>query len=414
MRRRLVGMLAAAVVTTLGVAAIPSSAGAVVIRIHPPGAPTPVVTTPLNTAIAVSWSAPASDGGSPVTGYIVKMTRKATCMSTGPMSCVAIGLKNGKTYNVTVRAVNAKGKGRSAIVKNIVPTTAQNCSYVGPYANLQGCSSVTLPLGDDLSNANLTGANLSGDSFYFDNLTDANLTNANLTNASLPNANLTGANLTGANLTGADLTQANLSGANLTGANLSGANLSAVTSGGITGTPSALPAGWSVVSGYLVGPGSNLIAANLVGANLSGADLLGAGLYYANLTNANLTNANLSNATLTGANLAGAQLAGADLNGITTGGMVGTPLSLPAGWTSTVGYLVGPGVQLIAVNLSGANLAGVDLTGASFYYVTLSGADLTGANFTGATISSVTWSNTTCPDGSNSDGNAGTCIGFGI
>ena len=47
-------------------------------------------------------------------------------------------------------------------------------------------------------------------------------------------------------------------------------------------------------------------------------------------------------------------------------------------------------------------------------------ADLTGANLTGAALDYViwsatnTWSGTTCPDGSNSDTNGGTCIGFGI
>jgi uncharacterized protein YjbI with pentapeptide repeats len=61
--------------------------------------------------------------------------------------------------------------------------------------------------------------------------------------------------------------------ANLTGANLSGADLNRVISGGITGTPSALPAGWILVDGYLVGEAANLIDANLIGANLSGADL---------------------------------------------------------------------------------------------------------------------------------------------
>ena len=38
-------------------------------------------------------------------------------------------------------------------------------------------------------------------------------------------------------------------------------------------------------------------------------------------------------------------------------------------------------------------------------------ADLSGAIFTGATLAGIIWSNTTCPNGTNSDDNGGTCIG---
>jgi alpha-tubulin suppressor-like RCC1 family protein/uncharacterized protein YjbI with pentapeptide repeats len=69
-----------------------------------------------------------------------------------------------------------------------------------------------------------------------------------------PGANLSGANLTGANLSGVNLTGANLTNANLSGTDLTGAILTGVRSGGITGTPSALPTGWALVNGYLVGP----------------------------------------------------------------------------------------------------------------------------------------------------------------
>jgi len=92
---------------------------------------------------------------------------------------------------------------------------------------------------------------------------------------------------------------------------------------------------------------------SLAGCNLSGL----------NLADAQLPGANLSNANLNKANLNGADLAGA--------------------------------------NLSGANLNCADPTGAD-----LSGADVAGANF-----NKVTWSDTTCPDGTNSNAAGGTCSG---
>jgi len=39
----------------------------------------------------------------------------------------------------------------------------------------------------------------------------------------------------------------------------------------------------------------------------------------------------------------------------------------------------------------------------------LTGADLTGAKLQGATLTGAVWSNTTCPDGTNSNDDGGTC-----
>lgn len=262
---------------------------------------------------------------------------------------------------------------------NSFSVQAQNCdAAAAPFVNWSGCDKSNADLLDanlllaNLGGANLNGANLSSAELSGANLSGANLTNADLTTAYLTNADLTGANLTGANLTYADLTGANLSnvnltGANLTGAILSGATLTGVVSGGITGTPSALPAGWALVNGYgyLVGPG----------ANLTGADLSGA----------NLTNANLKRAALDGANLTGATL-----TGVVSGGITGTPSALPVGWMLFYGNLLGPGANLSGLNLSGLivnnpNLSGANLTnailvGTELYGGNLSGADLSGAN----------------------------------
>ena len=131
MRRNLVFALVGALVFTLTVMAIPRVAGASAM-LRKPGAPTALVLTPVNTAIAVSWSAPISDGGSPVVSYVVKVKGSSPCVSTGPTSCIASSLRNGKSYGVKVQAVNVKGRGH-AVRFFAVPTTAQNCAYVGPY-----------------------------------------------------------------------------------------------------------------------------------------------------------------------------------------------------------------------------------------------------------------------------------------
>jgi len=105
--------------------------------------------------------------------------------------------------------------------------------------------------GANLSGANLSGAILTGAELNGANLTGANLSNANLERAGLWNANLSNANLTSADLERARLTFANLTSANLTGANLTGVFLNGIVSGKVEGFPSALPADWTLVQGFL-------------------------------------------------------------------------------------------------------------------------------------------------------------------
>lgn len=241
---------------------------------------------------------------------------------------------------------------------------------------------------------NLTGANLTGANIYYGDFIDANLTNANLTNAVLTSATLTRADLTGANLTGiisgniagipsampagwkvtagyivgpgANLTNANLAGADLTGVSLVGANLSGVRSGGITGNPT-LPDKWQLLGGYLFGPG----------ADLSYAKLDGLGIWYLDLTGAKLTGA-----SVVGTNF----IYPRSFEGVISGGIVGT---LQSGPRIAKGYLIAP-----KVNLEGADLQGVDLSGLDMEGAFLRGADFTGANLTNVNLASCNAVNT--------------------
>jgi uncharacterized protein YjbI with pentapeptide repeats len=280
---------------------------------------------------------------------------------------------------------------------------------LGPLANLDSANLGGL----DLSNTNLSGASmtstgliktdLSGSDLSDadlwsawateSNLSGADLTNARLTKAGLFKANLTGATVTGANVSEAylgstDLSTANLTNANLTsakfkdailaGTTLTGANLNLVSSGGITGTPSALPTAWALVNGYLVGPGADLTDANLASANLAGLDLTYANLGNANLTSANLSGANLTttamlfanltNANLTSANAVGLGLSGANLSGANFTGAnltdaegcsltVSTPVVLPPGFAIVEGCLATKpeGPVTISVNGNGSS-----------------------------------------------------------
>ena len=75
-----------------------------------PGAPTAVTGTPGNAQVAVSWTAPKSNGGSAITGYTVTAAPGgATCTTTGALTCTVSGLTNGTAYTFTARATNSVG-----------------------------------------------------------------------------------------------------------------------------------------------------------------------------------------------------------------------------------------------------------------------------------------------------------------
>ncbi len=87
-----------------------------------PGPPTAVSATPGDASALVSWTAPASSGGSPITAYTVTSSPGAKTCATGARSCTVGGLTNGTPYTYRVTATNAAGKGpRSAPSGSVIP-----------------------------------------------------------------------------------------------------------------------------------------------------------------------------------------------------------------------------------------------------------------------------------------------------
>jgi putative cell wall-binding protein len=90
-----------------------------------PGAPTGATAVRGNTQASISWTAPASNGGSVITGYTVTSTPGSfTCTSTGALTCTVTGLTNGTAYTFTVTATNVVGTGApSAASNSVTPAT---------------------------------------------------------------------------------------------------------------------------------------------------------------------------------------------------------------------------------------------------------------------------------------------------
>jgi uncharacterized protein YjbI with pentapeptide repeats len=202
---------------------------------------------------------------------------------------------------------------------------------------------------------------------------------------------------------GADLHRCDLSDSTIIGLDLNGINVA-----------------WSDLSRVNGGCDPDLPRTNLNGAIAYRALFVDAKLCDAILSDADLHGSDLSGAALEDASLNRANLAWADLDGA---GAAFAPFddAILANVSWRNGFANGAsfdGADLHRIDFRGTDLrsssfVGTDLRYARLNGVDLSNADLTGANWRSSTgLSSATFSNTTCPDGSNSDTNAGgTCVG---
>jgi hypothetical protein len=79
--------------------------------VGPPGAPTGVTATAGNGQAVVSWTAPASTGGLPITTYTVTASNGASVTTDGLTTVVFAGLTNGVATTFSVTATNDVGTG---------------------------------------------------------------------------------------------------------------------------------------------------------------------------------------------------------------------------------------------------------------------------------------------------------------
>ncbi|MBZ4486858.1 fibronectin type III domain-containing protein [Microbacterium sp. cx-55] len=85
-----------------------------------PGAPVALSATSLSsTQVGVSWQAPATDGGAPVTGYLIYVSAEGVTVQIAANGSPIIvgGLAASTTYAISVYAVNAAGTGAASTVQ---------------------------------------------------------------------------------------------------------------------------------------------------------------------------------------------------------------------------------------------------------------------------------------------------------
>jgi uncharacterized repeat protein (TIGR01451 family) len=95
-----------------------------------PGEPANVSAQPGNSSATVAWSAPASNGGTPIISYTVTVlasgvpTGVSIALQAPTTGLLVNGLTNGTSYTFTVRATNSTGAGPSSAPSNAVTPKA--------------------------------------------------------------------------------------------------------------------------------------------------------------------------------------------------------------------------------------------------------------------------------------------------
>jgi Fibronectin type III domain len=115
-----------------------------------PGAPTGLTDTPGRSEMGLTWTAPDSDGGSPVTGYDVYQGTAAGGESKVPVviaastSVTVTGLTSGTSYYFVVTAVNAVGESPASGEVSAIPLgQAGDSGSQGPSDGPSGSSTGT-------------------------------------------------------------------------------------------------------------------------------------------------------------------------------------------------------------------------------------------------------------------------------
>ena len=86
-----------------------------------PGVPTITIGAAGNGQITLSFTAPDSDGGSPITGYIASCTPGTNTTNGAGSPLTVTGLVNGTAYSCSVTATNTAGAGSASATVSVTP-----------------------------------------------------------------------------------------------------------------------------------------------------------------------------------------------------------------------------------------------------------------------------------------------------
>ncbi len=133
-----------------------------------PGAPSNVSATAGNSSATLTWNSPSSDGGSPITAYMItpyigNTPQAPQVFNTPATADTIVGLTNGTSYTFKVAAINAAGTGPDSPSSNkVTPENSLGPVPAGLGGNGTGPSAIVKSSGGSGSNATSSGGILTG------------------------------------------------------------------------------------------------------------------------------------------------------------------------------------------------------------------------------------------------------------
>ena len=138
-----------------------------------PTAPAEVTAVPADGVIDVAWAAPASDGGSRVTGYTAVASPGGATCSTATLGCTVTGLTNGVSYTLTVTASNIAGTSPASAPSGSVTPVGPTAPPTPDLVTVEPARFLdTRPTGSTIDNTFIAAGKIPGDTFTRIQITD--------------------------------------------------------------------------------------------------------------------------------------------------------------------------------------------------------------------------------------------------